>query len=88
MTETNVCIRNVGNPLHAVNQGPLDENSRTVRFIEANPITLGGDGVDEFTQGSQSCGYRNDLMHEPHLHGVKKRKVVTPVAVCYLPGSQ
>jgi hypothetical protein len=63
-------------------QGVLDETSRTLGFVEADPGLIGVDNINDFTQGSQSCTFRNDVMQDQSLQGVKKRKVATPVVVC------
>lgn len=69
-------------------QGLLDETSRTLGFVDADPGLIAVDHTQDFDQGSQSCTYRNDVMQDQSLQGVKKRKVATPVVVCYLRPSQ
>jgi hypothetical protein len=60
----------------------LDEASRTTGLAESHPGLILVDQSQDFTQGSHSCGTRQDVMHDPLLQGVKKRKVNTPVVVC------
>jgi hypothetical protein len=50
----------------------------------ASNMSLGG-SLDDLTNGSQTFAHRGDLMQDSQAGGVKKRKVVTPVAVCYSP---
>jgi hypothetical protein len=60
----------------------VEENSKTLGLCDINPGLSIVDQSQEFTQGSMSCPTRNDVMHDPLLQGVKKRKVTTPVVVC------
>ena len=69
-------------PVHAYNQAAIEENSYTVGIAQADVGLSVIDQSQEFTQGSMSCPTRNDVMHDPLLQGIKKRKVTTPVVVC------
>jgi hypothetical protein len=64
----------------------MDDASRTLGLPETHPGLILADQNLDYTQGSQSCTTRNDVMHDPLLQGVKKRKVNTPVVVC-IPGA-
>lgn len=63
-------------------QGETDENSVNLNFIRGNLGSLTLDPLNDCTQGSLSCISRTENMHESTLHGMKKRKVATPVVVC------
>lgn len=68
--------------VHANHQAAIEENSYTVGIAQADVGLSVMDQSQEFTQGSMSCPTRNDVMHDPLLQGIKKRKVTTPVVVC------